>query len=449
VRRALAAGGAALAVAIAAGAAAGPVGAAAPSHRAADEAAPTPVAEKGTAAASKRSISRRSLRRRLAASLRSAGGASGAYVWDIDAHSHHRLFSSSGTARRLPASNEKLFTTAAAISKFGATGHLETRVYGRGTRGGQHDQVLRGNLVLVGDGDPALGTRSFAASHNLPLTPLSALAHTVDGAGVEKVTGNVLADASIFDRRRGTAATGGGPNVDLSPLSGLSFNEGFAHGHYARNPELVAAHQLKKALRQRGVRVKGRVGRINLSPHALRSDPLGTVRSPGLGGLIAETNKPSNNFYAEMLVKRLAARVSSPGGTRHGARKVEAFARKMGSGINAVDGSGLGRGNRVSPREVVRLLVGMSKTDEGRPFRLSLPVAGREGTVAHRMRGTAAQDRCRTKTGTLRDVSALSGYCRAGHGLIAFSILNNAVTNFDAAHRAQDHMAALIARYRR
>jgi serine-type D-Ala-D-Ala carboxypeptidase/endopeptidase (penicillin-binding protein 4) len=97
---------------------------------------------------------------------------------------------------------------------------------------------------------------------------------------------------------------------------------------------------------------------------------------------------------------------------------------------------------------VVRLLVAMSKDPDGKAYRHSLPVAGREGTVANRMRGTAAQDRCRTKTGTLHDVSALSGYCRAGHGLVAFSILMNSVSNFDAAQRAQDHMAALIARYR-
>ena len=86
--------------------------------------------------------------------------------------------------------------------------------------------------------------------------------------------------------------------------------------------------------------------------------------------------------------------------------------------------------------------------DNAQAFRNSLPIAGREGTVADRMRGTAAEGNCATKTGTLDGVSALSGYCDAGGGhTIAFSVLNNGV-DIDAAHVAQDRIAAAIARYR-
>jgi D-alanyl-D-alanine carboxypeptidase/D-alanyl-D-alanine-endopeptidase (penicillin-binding protein 4) len=84
----------------------------------------------------------------------------------------------------------------------------------------------------------------------------------------------------------------------------------------------------------------------------------------------------------------------------------------------------------------------------GGSFLESLPVAGREGTVRDRMDGTAAAGNCHTKTGTLSDVSALSGYCRADRHLIAFSILMNSLGSIDAARRAQDAMAAAIARYR-
>jgi D-alanyl-D-alanine carboxypeptidase/D-alanyl-D-alanine-endopeptidase (penicillin-binding protein 4) len=414
-----------------------------------DTPARTPVAKAGTAEASKDSISRKSLQHRLATELRSAGASSSAYVWDIDANHHRQLFSSSARKGRIPASNEKLFTTAATVARLGARGQLETRVYQHGHRRGRNDHVLHGNLIIVGDGDPALGTRAFARNHNLPLTPLSELAGDVEAAGIGRVTGSIRADDHIFDRKRGIAATGGHPNADLSPLSGLSFNSGFANGHYARNPELQAAKQLKAMLRKRGVKVEGGVGRAELRHRALERDPLGLVRSPRIGSLIAETNKPSNNFFAEMLLKRLAARGHGRGTTARGAHKVERFAKHSGSGVHAVDGSGLGRGNRVTTRQVVRLLTAMTKRSDGKAYRHSLPIAGREGTVANRMRGTAAQDRCRTKTGTLHDVSALSGYCRAGHGLVAFSILMNSVSDFDAAHRAQDHMAALIARYRR
>jgi D-alanyl-D-alanine carboxypeptidase/D-alanyl-D-alanine-endopeptidase (penicillin-binding protein 4) len=77
----------------------------------------------------------------------------------------------------------------------------------------------------------------------------------------------------------------------------------------------------------------------------------------------------------------------------------------------------------------------------------SLAVAGRSGTLARRMRGTAAQGNCFGKTGTITGVSALSGYCDTGGGrLIAFSILMSGV-RLDRAHVAQDRIAALVARY--
>ena len=120
---------------------------------------------------------------------------------------------------------------------------------------------------------------------------------------------------------------------------------------------------------------------------------------------------------------------------------------RSGTSIQAVDGSGLSRRNSVSPQEVVKLLAAMyrDRTD-GPAFESSLPIAGREGTVADRMRGTAAEGNCATKTGTLDGVSALSGYCHAGGHTIAFSVLNNGV-DVNAARVAQDRVAAAIARY--
>jgi D-alanyl-D-alanine carboxypeptidase/D-alanyl-D-alanine-endopeptidase (penicillin-binding protein 4) len=149
-----------------------------------------------------------------------------------------------------------------------------------------------------------------------------------------------------------------------------------------------------------------------------------------------------------MLLKRVAAADGSRGTRLAGAEDVERFAHSVGTDIQAVDGSGLSRRNAVSPQEVVKLLVGMARDRESaKAFRDSLPVAGREGTVADRMRGTAAEGNCATKTGTLDGVSALSGYCDAGGGrTIAFSVLNNGV-DVNAARVAQDRVAAAIARY--
>ena len=379
--------------------------------------------------------------------MRRAGGASGAFVTDIDAARNRTLFSWASRTRRILASNTKLFTTAAVLARFGSRERLKTRVYPR-PRDGVDGHTLHGSLVLVGAGDPALARARFARRNRLPLTSLRGLVTDVRRSGIRRVTGGVLADDSIFDRRRGVPTTGVNAAGELGPLSGLSFDSGIDRGHYAGSPELVAARALRRKLRAGGVFVKRGTGRTDLRARALGEPPLGSVDSPPIQRLIAATLKPSNNFFAEMLLKRLAATRRTAGTTRRGARKVKRLAHRLGTGIALENGSGLSRSNRASPRQVGALLVAMSRRSDGVPYRRSLPLAGEEGTVARRMNGTAADGRCRTKTGTLIGVSALSGYCKAGHGLVAFSFLMNSV-DIDTARKAQDRMTALIARYRR
>lgn len=405
-----------------------------------DAPAATPVARPGSELASRAGLSRGQLGDQIAAALAADGSAGGAWVYDTDAGNQALLFSDNGSRELIPASNQKLFTTAALLGELGARARLQTRAYARGRLTGPRHRVLDGDLVVVGDGDPAFGTARFARAANQPVTRVTTLARNIARAGIERITGRVLADDTIFDRERRA-----GP--DLSPLSGLSFNNGYDGGGYARAPELVAARELKQALRKRGVEVRGRVGHANLPGAVLEREPLASVASPTVARLIEETNVPSNNFFAEMLLKRLAATSGKRGTRDRGANRVEAFARSVGTRVRASDGSGLSRRNRVSPEHVGRLLVAMAERGAGaRAFRNSLPVAGREGTVADRMRGTAAEGSCATKTGTLSDVSALSGYCQAGNHTIAFSLLMNSA-NVDAARRAQDRIAAAIARY--
>jgi serine-type D-Ala-D-Ala carboxypeptidase/endopeptidase (penicillin-binding protein 4) len=414
-----------------------------------DRAFKTPVARSGTPAAATSGLSGGSLRAKLSNALRSAGGASGAWVYDTGGDG--ALFSSAAGTRRILASNEKLFTTAAALDRFGSTHRFETAVYARGALKGARNQVLDGDLVIVGDGDPALGTESFARRHNLPLTPIGELGRAVAASGIKKVTGKVRADDSIFDRRRGIPATGYRASVDLSPLSGLSFNSGFDGNGYSRAPELDAAGALKRALKKRDVRVKRGTGRGQLSTRLLeRAEPLATAASPTLAALAEETNEPSNNFFAEMLIKRLGGGKNKKGTTKRGAKRVKRFAKRVGTKVRARDGSGLSRRDKASPKQVGKLLVAMAKprTEAANAFRDSLAVAGREGTLASRMRGTAAEGKCEAKTGTLSNVSALSGYCQVGGDPIAFSILMNSV-NPSTARSAQDRMAAAIARYER
>ena len=95
----------------------------------------------------------------------------------------------------------------------------------------------------------------------------------------------------------------------------------------------------------------------------------------------------------------------------------------------------------------MRLLAGMDQSDAAIAFDDSLPVAGRNGTLATRMRGTPAQDRCRAKTGTLRDVSALAGFCDTiGGERVAFAFIMNRVWP-PSARVLQDRMTAALARY--
>ena len=145
-------------------------------------------------------------------------------------------------------------------------------------------------------------------------------------------------------------------------------------------------------------------------------------------------------------MKGLAAD-SRKGTTPRGARLVERFANRNGSGVEAVDGSGLTRANRASPAEVGRLLATMHNHKAAEAFDSSLAIAGQDGTLAGRMGGTSAAGRCRGKTGTLSGVSALSGYCGSDKGVVAFSILMND-TETTKARKLQDRMTVAIARYR-
>jgi D-alanyl-D-alanine carboxypeptidase/D-alanyl-D-alanine-endopeptidase (penicillin-binding protein 4) len=268
----------------------------------------------------------------------------------------------------------------------------------------------------------------------------------VKKAGVKKVTGHLYADDSVFDGVRGVPDSNGNTSPYIGPLSGLSYNENHGGGGFVSNPETNTAEVLRRGLKNRGIKI-GKVAEARAPEALLEEDPLADARSATITQLIAETNKPSNNFFAEMLLKRLDAADGDQGTTKGGTQEVERFADGVGSGVHAADGSGLTRTNRATPEQVGKLLVAMSEGDDSRAFKTSLPKAGKEGTLAGRMDGTAAEGRCRAKTGTISGVSALSGYCRARGAELAFSILMNGV-NVDSARSIQDKMAATIARYK-
>jgi len=228
------------------------------------------------------------------------------------------------------------------------------------------------------------------------------------------------------------------------------------------DPAKSAAQKFEDALRKDGISIGNSVTPASV-PQGVNQ--IADYGSETMADLVQDTNVPSNNFYAEMLLKDVGAQFGSSGSTAGGIDVVRRFASSQGAQFNGENGSGLTRRNKASPASVVKLLDSMIEIDKKKSpdeqlaqERLrdawidSLAVAGRTGTVAHRMRGTAAAGNCHLKTGTLDGVSALSGYCFRGgddadHAVI-FSLLMNRV-NVDRAHVVQDRMAALIARFSR
>jgi len=380
--------------------------------------------------------------RRLA---RYGNGRTGLRVKNLE--SGETVCSLNSTTERSLASNTKIFTTATALARLGTDHRFKTRLYADGRINRQG--VLKGSLYLDGGGDPSLGTGEFVNSVLGQGTSIEKIAREAKQAGVKVVTGRLWGDDKIFDRLRGVADSGYATSPWIGPLSGLSFNAGYTSASLSRfssDPAKLATKTLVRELRKRGIKIRKEIA-MGKTPKSARRNLVSQVRSPDMVWMARTTNKDSNNFFAEMLLKGLGAAERQAGTTRAGAKVVRRYAAELGSGIDNIDGSGLTHGNESSPADVVKLLARVRGKDFGDAFIDSLPVAGVDGTLADRMRGSAAQGNCHAKTGTLTGVSALSGYCFNSNGRkFAFSILMNGVSDLSAAHRGQDRIAALVAR---
>jgi len=383
-------------------------------------AGPAPAAVAGGPAATERALARQ---------MRFAGPGSSALAVDLDTGA--RIYAARPAVPRIPASVEKLYTTSTALRVLGVDARLVTSVSAdappdeRGT--------VAGNVYLRGAGDPTLGRAE-----------LDALADRLAAAGVFEVTGSIVGDESVFDARRGPPSSGYRTSVYVGPLSALSFNRGLTGErapYFQAQPARFTARAYTRRLRALGVWVAAPAVTGTTPPTAV---PLTAWESPPMVDLARLTNQDSDNFNAETLIKALGAQVTGMGTTAAGAGVVTAEMGELGIRPTVVDGSGLSRFNRTSPEDVVTLLATMR--DEA-AFTGSLAVAGRSGTLERRMRGTAAQDRCRGKTGTVIGVSALAGYCTTAAGAdVAFAFLMNGV-NPAGAHALQDRMAAALAGY--
>jgi D-alanyl-D-alanine carboxypeptidase/D-alanyl-D-alanine-endopeptidase (penicillin-binding protein 4) len=322
------------------------------------------------------------------------------------------LFNHREWVRRPPASNEKLLLSMALLQRFGPDLTIPTRV--STTKAIGADGVLRGDLWIIGRGDPEVDRRDMAR-----------LAYALRVEGLRSVRGRVMGAIGPF--ARDWFAPGWRdyfPTYYIALPTGLTFeaNRG-PRGRNIRDPERLAATSLTNQLEARGVRVRGKPG-YGTAPRQLT--PAVTTASEPLGSILHRMNVVSSNFRAEVLGKYLGAHVRGPPGSiAKGARAIERFAAGHAVAVEANDSSGLSYANRISAEGVVRLLWAANAAPWGDELRSSL-AAGGQGTLEDRLTDV----RIRAKTGTLISVSALSGWVwlERERAWAEFSILSRGIS---------------------
>jgi serine-type D-Ala-D-Ala carboxypeptidase/endopeptidase (penicillin-binding protein 4) len=361
--------------------------------------------------------------------LRKAGPASGALVYDMTAG--RALFA-------------KLYTTLAAVRLLGPGARLHTVVVGKGHMG-RHG-VWHGDLYLVGGGDPTFGDGTFNKIWESGYGPTSTqLVHRLAAHGIHSITGRVIGDESLFDRRRGGMLTH--LDADLPDYGGQLSALAYDHGATAKglNPAAFAARELTLAMKADHVRA--RAARTSGNAPG-RGRVLAVVSSPPLSVMLRLMNVPSDDLFAELLAKQLGSRFGGAGTIADGAKVISStIASEYGIHPRILDGSGLSRSDRSSPGQVVDLLRSTWGTPEGRILTSSLPVVGVNGTVRAIGLHTPAHRNCLAKTGTLNGVTNLAGYCqRPGHHKLAFALMIDGPPNWSAL-LLESQMIGAIARY--
>jgi D-alanyl-D-alanine carboxypeptidase/D-alanyl-D-alanine-endopeptidase (penicillin-binding protein 4) len=291
---------------------------------------------------------------------------------------------------RTPASNTKLLLSMALLDRFGPDDVARTHVASAAeVRGG----VLRGDLWMVGRGDPEVDAGTLAA-----------LARRIAALDITRIAGRVRGSTAYFLHDWDAPGWHDNARDYVAMPTALAFEGNVdRRGRNVRDPEERAARALTGKLEKLGVSVRGRPGAGR--PPADATD-LGSVASRPLRSILVRLLRPSDNFYAEMLGKRLGAARSGPPGTiAKGAAAIEAWVASNGASFEVNDGSGLSYANRVSTQGIVRLLW-VAEAEPWLPALFGALPSGGQGTLRHRL----ASVRVRAKTGTLTDISALSGW---------------------------------------
>jgi serine-type D-Ala-D-Ala carboxypeptidase/endopeptidase (penicillin-binding protein 4) len=378
----------------------------------------------------------------------------------VDPKAGDTLYSRNAGKLFMPASNQKIITSAVALAQLGPDYRYHTLI---ARRGQVRDSVLIGDLIVIGRGDPTMSDRIQGSASKA----MQAIADSIRARGIRRVTGTLRQGGNAFpDSIYGY----GWEYDDISgesgaPVDELLYNEGMVQraakidgrdtviAVATRTPGYVYLGALYAALTQRGIAVDGLV---NLTADSLTApyDTVYVVTSPPLREILKHFMKPSQNQIGEALLKTIGLERAGIGTADAGAAVVTGQLREWGvdsTGVIVYDGSGLSRHDLVSPETIVKILVAMQKDTAFNAFYESFPIAGVDGTIRNRMKGTPAENNLRGKTGTIEFVRSLSGYVDSGDGsLLVFSFLSNHFTTpVSEMTRVQDAVGALLAGYRR
>ena len=248
--------------------------------------------------------------------------------------------------------------------------------------------------------------------------------------------------ALLLETRRGA----GSPMLDVRGTIPLTTSS-VARNVSVVNPTIYFVTALRDALIAAGIEVRGPAVDIDDVADAAALDsrtPILTHYSPPLSELAVTMMKMSQNLYAETFL--LAA-----GGPPAVREQLSRWGIEEGSVVVA-DGSGLSRYNMATAAAFVAILAHVSHDDRLRvPFETALPIAGRDGTLANRMKRTAAEGNARAKTGAFMNARGLAGYVRTSDGEpLVFSIMaNNFGTTADVVERAADAIVVKLAEFSR
>ena len=331
----------------------------------------------------------------------------------------------------IPASTLKVLVAAVALDVLGAGTTFTTQVTGAAPVGG----VVQGDVYLIGGGDPVLSEAWYTVATEtrkrppLHATSVEALADALVNAGVTRVTGRLVADASRYDAE--AYPPGWGDDLkkvaDGVPVGALVINDSISQdGVISADPTAAAARAFERILEAKGVTIDGG-STTGTAPAG--SGVLASVQSATLTDIVNEMLATSDNLTAEMLVKEIAHSAGAQGTRSAGLQAITATLTEWGlptTGMQLTDGSGLSRDNQLTCALLLDVLQRSAAND---PLGAGLARGGQEGsTLADYFERDGLGGVLQGKTGSLTGVKSLGGYYVASGEEVQFIVILNGAT---------------------